>query len=67
MVNKKTVDLEDFEHLYNRIDWFLEWLMSCEPDTIGYIYQEWFRSNPSNTRTWAKGVIEKAKSDSNGK
>ena len=48
---------EDFIKLYERMDWFLKWLGNTCPDTFPYIAQEWLRSDPPCTGTWARSLV----------
>ena len=48
-----------FVNLYERMDWFLKWLVSAEPEaTTGWIVNEWLRSDPSCTGTRMRKLLE---------
>lgn len=61
---EKTVPLKDFKALYERVNWFLGWLMQQEEDLSGFIINEWFRSDPSCTGSRARKIIRECEGDS---
>lgn len=65
MISDKDIDdyywKENYKKLYERIDWFLKWLIGIEPNVTSYVYQEWLRCDPYCTGVWAREKMEELK------